>query len=149
MPESIKIKVCTNLKKAGFSAALAILAALFIISVFAACSSSGEKVFSEKDNGKTVTLKAGNSFSVKLESNQTTGYSWKLSEKTNSEIVSFLSSEYKASEKDKDMVGTGGFENFNFKAKSKGKTEIILEYVRPWEENVEPVSTFILSVKVN
>jgi len=127
---------------------LATIAAVIILSALISCSPGQANVFSAEDSGTTVALNANESFSVKLESNQTTGYSWKLSEKVDTSVVTLVSSVYEVSKKDKEMVGAGGFETFNFKALSPGKTEILLEYVRPWEEGAEPEDTFILFVEV-
>ena len=59
-----------------------------------------------------------------------------------------VSSEYKESEKDKEMVRTGGIETFILEAKGAGQTEILLEYERPWEENTEPEKVFKIKVTV-
>ena len=127
------------------------LAALlfFILTAFTACTqSNGVFSFTEKDNGSSISLDKGQRIEIKLDSNITTGYSWKLPENADAKIVSLVSSEYIESEKDKEMVGTGGIETFIFEAKEAGQAEIILEYVRPWEKNTEPEKIFKLKITV-
>ncbi|MBM3708400.1 MAG: protease inhibitor I42 family protein [Actinobacteria bacterium] len=125
------------------------LAAALIISIFAfaGCASS-TAALTEKDNGKSIELKVGETITVKLESNPTTGYSWSLSEETDQGIMFMISSEYKQSSDDKELVGGGGFETFKFKAAGQGSTEIILNYMSPWEEDIKPEDIFRLSINV-
>jgi inhibitor of cysteine peptidase len=46
------------------------------------------------------------------------------------------------------MVGVGGTFVFKFSAAKAGKTEVNLEYVRPWEKNKKPVKTFTATIEV-
>ena len=105
-------------------------------------------VFTDKDNGDSINLKVNDAFQVKLESNITTGYSWSPAKDTNFEILAIASSEYVQSSKNMGMPGSGGYEVFIFNAVKKGQTELVLEYQRPWEDEVEPVNTFKISVTV-
>lgn len=52
------------------------------------------------------------------------------------------------SEKDKEVVGASDYEIFTLKAISKGRTDITLDYKRPWEENEEPAETFKITITV-
>ena len=46
------------------------------------------------------------------------------------------------------MVGADGKEVWTFKALKEGESTIIMEYRRPWEQEVEPDKVFILTVVV-
>jgi inhibitor of cysteine peptidase len=143
------LKTCHCLKTE--SRAFLILAALliFVLTAFTACApNSGILSFTEKDNGSSITLDKDQRIEINLESNMTTGYSWKLSESTDTSIAAMVSSEYIESKKDEEMVGTGGIETFIFEAENTGQAEIILEYVKPWEENVEPEKVFKIKITV-
>lgn len=115
---------------------------------FSGCSAVG-KTLTEKNNGDSINLKINDNLEIKLESNPTTGYSWFLSDKVDSTIVSVTDPVFIESKKDKELVGAGGYEIFTIKGVSKGKTSIILNYQRPWEEEVEPIETFEITISVD
>jgi inhibitor of cysteine peptidase len=124
------------------------LAVLITALALGGCQTA-DKILTEKNNGDSINLKAGDTVVIRLESNPTTGYSWILDEKTDTSIVSAADSEYVQSVKDEELVGAGGHEIFTFKAASKGKTSIVLNYERPWEEDEEPLETFEINISVN
>jgi predicted secreted protein len=106
------------------------------------------KTLTESSNGKSLSLKVDEMVQIKLESNITTGFKWNLSNETDANIISLVSSDYKQTPADKNLVGSGGFETFTFKAKSKGNTTIILTYNQPWEKGVAPLKTFKINIVV-
>jgi len=124
------------------------LSILMFALCFSGCSAVG-KTLTEKNNGDSINLKINDNLEIKLESNPTTGYSWFLSDKVDSTIVSVTDPEFIEPKKDKELVGAGGYEIFTIKAISKGKTSIILNYERPWEEEVEPIETFEITISVD
>ncbi|MHB1345878.1 MAG: protease inhibitor I42 family protein [Candidatus Humimicrobiaceae bacterium] len=122
---------------------------IILILSLAACSISSKPVFTEKQNNASIDIKSGDSFRIILKSNQTTGYGWKLSEKTDAKIIFLVSSDYETSSRDKDIAGAGGIETFTFQAAKPGQTKLILEYIRSWEEDSEPANIYSLDVNVN
>ena len=126
---------------------LILLATLMFALCFSGCSAVG-KTLTEKNNGDSINLKINDSLEVKLESNPTTGYRWFLNDNVDVTIVSVSDPVFIESENDKELVGAGGYEIFIIKAISKGKTSIILNYKRPWEEEVEPIETFEITISV-
>jgi len=124
------------------------LATLMFALCFSGCSAVG-KTLTEKNNGDSINLEIDDKVEIKLESNPTTGYSWFLSDKVDSTIVSVTDPVFIESKKDKELVGAGGYEIFTIKTISKGKTSIILNYERPWEEEVEPIETFEITISVD
>ena len=50
-------------------------------------------------------------------------------------------------EKEKELVGAGGCEIFTFEAESSGQTEIILNYMRPWEDE-ELKDEFVFNIYI-
>jgi predicted secreted protein len=115
--------------------------------VFSGCMISG-KTLTESDNGKNLNLKVNDLVTIKLESNATTGYQWNLSNETDSNIITLISSDYTAANAQETLVGGGGYETFDFKAKSKGSTAIILTYNRTWEKGEEPAKTYKINIVV-
>lgn len=124
------------------------LAVLITALALGGCKTTGNTL-TEKNNGDSINLKVEDTVIIRLESNPTTGYSWILNENTDTSIVSMVDSEYIQSAEDEELVGAGGHEVLTFKAVSKGKTSIVLNYERPWEEAEEPLETFEINISVN
>ena len=119
---------------------------LFNVKIVAegAAAPAGKTVMLEaKDNGKTFTLKKGDTIRVKLKSNRTTGYSWaEIKDKTDAKVLKSAGGEYATDAHPEGMVGVGGVETWTFTAVAPGRTEIALGYARPWEKDKEPAETF-------
>ena len=108
----------------------------------------GGITLAESNNGQSLNLKVNQMVQIRLESNITTGFKWNLSNETDTNIFSLISSGYKQASTDKKLVGAGGYETFIFKAKSKGNTNIVLTYNQPWEKGVAPLKTFKINIVV-
>jgi len=93
-----------------------------------------------------INVKIGDTFTISLDSNATTGYEWQFSQAIDSLILQLVSSQYEAPAS--NMVGAGGKQVWKFKALSSGTTSIALKYVRPWETGVTPIKTENFSVTV-
>jgi predicted secreted protein len=118
-----------------------------VLLVFSGCTIAG-KTLTESNNGENINLKVNDVIAIKLESNATTGYQWNLSNETDSNIITLISSDYTVANAEETLVGGGGYETFNFKAKSKGSTAIILTYNRSWEKGEEPAKTYRINIVV-
>lgn len=88
-----------------------------------------KKVFGKEDN--LIQAKVGQTFTIELESNPTTGYQWQ--EKIDSEKVELIDKQFNFSSKN---IGSPGKETFTFKAISGGDSVIRLDYKRSWEEKI-------------
>ncbi len=90
---------------------------------------------------------AAQSRTIELKGNVTTGYLWQY---TMSEqgIVAETSNAYE----DGNIPGTtgaGGVFQFTFEGIAPGETDLYFEYIRPWEEGIEPASTVTYHIVVN
>ena len=113
----------------------------------ASLSGSGKDVNVDSSySGKQVELSVGQTLVVTLASNVTTGYSWSLTDISNSSVISETGNEYIAPET--TLMGAGGNEKWTFKALEKGTSIISMEYSRPWEKDAPPADTFDLTVVV-
>jgi len=92
-----------------------------------------------------VTAQVGEQFTVALDSNPSTGYSWQIVG-FDQAVVTLLSSEFRRA--DNPMPGASGRQIWTFKAASKGGTNISLKYIRPWERNTPPAKTASVAVTV-
>lgn len=87
----------------------------------------------------TIESKVGDTFTIPLEANHTTGYSWRLAQSPDSAILKQLGEKYE--EDSSGRVGAGGVETWTFQAMSRGSTTLVFEYVRPFEKGVPPAKT--------
>lgn len=102
-----------------------------------------EKLYTDSDT--SISASVGETFSIKVASNRTTGYSWSVGEISNAAQVVILGSEYLVAEP--GGVGKGGEEIWKFKAMGKGTVKLTWSYARPWE-NEPPARTIIFTVTV-
>jgi inhibitor of cysteine peptidase len=100
------------------------------------------------DDGGEVALAAGDLLVVTLESNPTTGYSWSLAGGGQDDVLAFAGNEFIAPESTEPLVGQGGVEVWAFQAVAEGGGSVSMEYIRPWEQGVEPEDTFNITVVV-
>lgn len=94
-----------------------------------------------------IEVKKGSEFSVGLDSNPTTGYSWRLACPLDGSVVALVGSEYER--RGTPRIGAGGEEVWTFRAVGWGKTGIEFEYSRPWEKDRPPAEkkTFEVTVR--
>lgn len=116
-------------------------------SVSGAAPGDVDKTLTVKDNGSKVTLKTGDVLSITLDSNPSTGYSWKVSQNDPKVLLPLGDPQFSLGGKE-PMPGAGGTETFQFKALAKGLTPLTLVYVRPWETSVTPTPNDTFSVTV-
>jgi inhibitor of cysteine peptidase len=83
---------------------------------------------SGQDNGQNVQLRPGDELSVTLESNASTGFSWKLVGKPDAAVLELVGSDYIAATT--DLLGAPGQEVWRFKAVASGQTTLKLSYRR-------------------
>ncbi|WP_394823872.1 protease inhibitor I42 family protein [Pendulispora albinea] len=92
---------------------------------------------------QTVTAAAGEEFAVRVESNPTTGYVWKVHALPDG--VELLSSEYEH-EVGPGHPGRPGTQIFRFRALEPGEHAIDLTLERPWE--AKAIDSLAVTVKV-
>lgn len=124
-----------------------LMALLLILAIFSGCGSR-EHLATAADNESEIRLRTGETLTVRLESNPTTGYSWQVMEFDNSVLRQDGDPEYKPSPGSDGQVGAGGEETLRFKALGPGKTRLTLGYMRPWED-LPPIETFTIQVIVD
>jgi inhibitor of cysteine peptidase len=133
---------------------LGVLALMSLSLLACAAVASAESVvvsindFNSQNNiTKEITVSAGGSFKISLESNATTGFSWpEQAEIGNTAIVKQTDHDNLAPTS--DLMGAPGKEVWTFKALEKGTTVIAMEYSRPWENGEQAEWTFDLTVTV-
>ena len=96
-----------------------------------------------KDNGKTITVKAGQRIEIRLAGNPTTGFTWNNVTRGNGmKLLGGIT--HKAGGR---ALGAPGMSTATFQAMKLGKNEISLEYRRVFEKN-PPIKTFKVTIAV-
>jgi inhibitor of cysteine peptidase len=84
-----------------------------------------------------IRVLAGKQFSITLNANHTTGYSWRLARPVDPAMLRQISDDYHAATS--DAVGAPGEEVWTFESVAAGTVELDFEYVRPFEKDAKPV----------
>ena len=106
---------------------------LVLALLLAACG-GGDVTFT--DTGERFDVDPGDEFTVVLESNITTGFSWALESELDESVVRLVEDVYV--EADTDLVGAAGRQELTFEAVGDGSTFIQLWYVRLFDDPPEP-----------
>lgn len=106
----------------------------------------GNVQIGEQDAGKTVELRAGQKLVVVLEGNPTTGYTWETQPGLDESVLKPAGEpEFKP---DSNAVGSGGKMTMTYEGLKPGEVTLTLLYHRPWEQNVDPLEVYEVTVKV-
>ena len=113
--------------------------------LLSSCAGAPATTYSKSDRGKTITVNVGDTFMITLEGNPTTGYAWEALPDSAGILSMVGDPDYDSSSK---LVGSGGMYTFTFKADAVGETTLELIYHRSFEQGVDPIETFQLTVDV-
>lgn len=101
----------------------------------------------ERDNGRTVHINAGQSLTLKLASNPTTGFDWDVTR--TDRTFGYPKESFSASS---GAVGSGGTKKMVWSTRGpldmRGTHQVTLEYHRSWETSTPPAKTFHFTVIV-
>ena len=106
---------------------------------------AGNLVVNEVQNHATVKVHKGNSITVRLPENPTTGFTWNLSASPGLLVVS---DSYIPSDTTGKLIGSGGTHVWDISAQSAGIRTIQATYMRPWEQATGNETAFLLTVVV-
>lgn len=98
-------------------------------------------------NGSHRALHRRDVLVVRLSSNPSTGYRWKIRSGTG-RALSLVGRTY-VPPRDTGSLGAPGTDVFRLRAVTRGKVALRIVYVRPWESGVPPARTFTLRVTVS
>ncbi len=93
-------------------------------------------------NGDTISVTVSETFTVELESNPSTGYTWVVEQ---ADGLRLLSERWSG---DSDLVGSPGISTFEFEAEEPGTTQLAMVYTRTWTEDDPLDRVFTLTVEV-
>ena len=96
------------------------------------CLTFAQKDFSRES--KVMQVPQGKVITIVLDTNPTTGFSWRLVSISDKNILEFVEKEFSSAQS--KLIGSGGIEKWSFKTLKSGKAIIVLEYIREWEKDV-------------
>jgi inhibitor of cysteine peptidase len=115
-------------------------------------SITAEDFSKEIQISRQVEVKTGDTFTIALDSNATTGFSWTEQAKiADGNILKQTGHEYiapRANDDTKPVAGMSGIEEWWFTAGQTGTTTATMTYSRPWEGGEKDARTFVLTVIV-
>ena len=127
-----------------------ILLAAFCAAMLFGCAAPPEKkeiCLTERDAGRPLTLAAGESFTVDLKSNPSTGFRWRVEPpRPGDGLLEQERDDFAAPPG--ELCGAPGRQRLTFSAKKPGQTTLRLVYIRPWEKPPRPAGTFQVPVTV-
>ena len=92
-----------------------------------------------------VRLGVGDTLTVLLPANITTGYGWQTTANNDALLIPGARTNLPAQNK---RVGAAGRQRLLFTAKAPGRDRLVVAYMRPWEKNAAPARTLTLEVVV-
>jgi inhibitor of cysteine peptidase len=96
-----------------------------------------------KDSGRSIRVKVKDKISLELEENPTTGFGWQIAQLPF--LLELVDSDYQPDAPQR--CGSGGLRTWQFVVARSGSGTLRLEYGRPWEKDVGPMSTFEVSLE--
>ncbi|MCX5679293.1 MAG: protease inhibitor I42 family protein [Candidatus Omnitrophica bacterium] len=125
-----------------------ILKLIAILCIVLVVIGAGAYLYSKLAARSTGVLKlnVGDEFIILLSSNRTTGYQWQIDRPLDGNKIKQAGLVYVPQKT--DLVGSGGKEEWKFKARGTGKSKISFKYVRPWEKSVPPADKKVFDVEI-
>lgn len=119
------------------------------LALLAACAAEPTSVEMQEDQQAECPLQLyrGQTLTINLPSNPTTGFRWMLV-KAAPGVLTSLGSEVYTNPEDAGMVGAAGKSTWRFRAHQAGQDALLMQYQRPWEQGVAPAKTFACEISV-
>lgn len=95
---------------------------------------------------RNLQAKTGEIFTIRLEANETTGYSWRGNERYDTTCLALIENSYQP--ETPSRPGSGGVQQYRFRALRAGTTEIRLTYKRSWETTAHD-KTLVFTVRIS
>lgn len=118
------------------------------LTLLAACAQHpGNNVELGAENECPTRLQVGQTLTLTLPSNPTTGYRWQLKDRAAAILVPLGPEVYSLPE-EAGLVGSAGVSTWRFQAREAGQGSLTLVYQQPWAPEVQPVQTFDCAISV-
>ncbi|RUQ47010.1 peptidase inhibitor I42 [Corynebacterium pseudodiphtheriticum] len=116
--------------------------------LLAACASAPKQnVTVDSQSACPLQLKSGQTLTLTLPSNPTTGYRWATQDSAGGVLRALSPEVYSSAES--GVIGGGGQSTWRFQAFAAGQGRLRLTSQQPWEPEAEPTETFDCAITVN
>ena len=121
---------------------------MFIVVLATACctalASAAFVPVTEKDDGKTISARVGDTILLKLQENPSTGYTWTLSV-----TPGLIVTEDQHTPSILRRIGAPGMREWQIRVTGSGDQTVSVVYVRPWEPMENSAREFTLFIKIS
>lgn len=100
------------------------------------------------DQQAPVVARPGEEFTIRLSANPSTGYHWEMMEVPDGRVVEYVRKRYVPSPDSEGRVGSGGTEEWTFRAVAAGEATLMLGYFPPSGSARGPSPRHAVRVKV-
>jgi len=124
---------------------------VFLIGAAISGSALGNRYdLTAQDAGRMVSLRCGDSLTIHLPANPSTGYLWSVTLSRPDILTPVGGGEilYPSHGSGERLLGAGGIQECTFRAIRSGNTKILYVYSRPWERGVAPARKIAWPVSV-
>jgi predicted secreted protein len=110
---------------------IGIVVMVLILGGVGTASSTEKSSVQYSETAREIQAKVGEGFTIRLEANETTGYTWRGNERFDRSYLELTGTLYQPDQPQRP--GSGGEQIYHFKALKAGGTQIKLTYKRSWE----------------
>jgi inhibitor of cysteine peptidase len=140
-------KECEMKRRVVLGGLLAV-AALFAAGCWPFGDDENGVTISDRDDGTTVQMHKGDTLTVRLGSNITTGFRWYVGESAGPELQFVGESPYEEPSSKTPVLGAPGTQVFNFKAVGTGVVQVAMEYRQGVDPDVTAARTFHFTAEI-
>ncbi len=116
--------------------------------LLSACAQqSTQPVALDAESECPTQLQVGQTLTLTLPSNPSTGYRWRVNNPAANVLQSLGPEVYSAPDAE-ELIGNAGISTWRFTAKAAGEGRLLIVYQQPWATQVPPVQTFDCRIKV-
>jgi inhibitor of cysteine peptidase len=130
----------------NFIKAMVLLMGISMALIFYQVSAGEEYKLTEESSGQTIQVKKGDTLSVRLKAQPSTGYGWFV--KTPNPLLLNQIGDMKRDPLG-GMPGAYEYQVFLFRAQQEGTCVLVLDYLRPWEKDKPPARVFQVTLQIS
>ena len=106
---------------------------LFAFLIMITACTTAPLTLTETEAQNTIQASVGQTLTIRLRGNATTGYSWKFSS-TTPQFYKIIEETYTIDKHPQGIVGIGGYNIYKIAIRQAGTFTIKAQYIRPWEQ---------------